>query len=142
VPEPLPSGRYVEYRGRRLAVLVLNETKCRVRLSEDDWAARVLPDALRYGTDRHGRWAELPLEVVERRLQISSRATWKGLPVTIGRVMAGEASIFYDGDENESAAELGMKGRQFEGWQTYAPVDELDDVHVDAQEVPLPGESP
>ncbi len=117
-----PNELVAEYRGELYLASTVDVAAGFVRLRE-------IP-AERYA-NATGRDVEVPVTELDAWYRDKTRATWRGQPFVVDRVEGGRALAGYDGRDAGWAKKNGLDGNQYDWFQGWLALDELEDVHVD-----------
>lgn len=125
-----PSTTLVRHQGRDRTVRFVGTAWLAV---DDDDA---LPADWERGTGSKGPWVKVPLDHADRYFRRVVTAVWDGQRVHVAAVDDPLVFIHWAGPLAWGTSH-GLQGSQHEGWQGWAPIDELTDVHVEERDYPL-----
>jgi hypothetical protein len=117
-----PNELLAEYRGELYFVSTVDVPDGFVRLRE-------IPTE-RYEHAKHAD-QEVPVNDLDAAYRDKTRATWRGQPFVIDKVEGDKALAGYDGRDAGWAKANGLDGNQYDWFQGWLAVSELEDVHVD-----------
>lgn len=117
-----PNKPLAEYRGELYSVSTVDVPDGFVRLREIPGEHYEHPA----NADK-----EVPVDDLDAAYRDKTRATWRGQPFVLDKVEGDRALAGYDGRDALWAKQNGLDGNQYDGFEGWLDLTELEDVHVD-----------